>query len=324
MTGNYIRPSDVSSQFDNRFYISDNLASNTFTSLVDGLRKWNTNAVGDFIENKYYLSGSSKFIELGGYGNIFNGVVSIRPPVANLASGIGYKNNYLGYLWDGGWALEDGYGNPVSDYHGICIPTSAFIEDIYGQPGVDVDIRIILKDSAGSTITNFEFVVSISGNTGNTPDGYMISACDTTYGNFSGIATLINAGIAARPGVLSNNVIFEVNNNLSPYYDGGAEGIYALNQYFGGLKMSIKDPKTSSTYSDRYIHSVEIMWGTLMQNFLNTVAINLGQFPTVPFASNVNSSGVGMASWTGLPSKITVPSPSHLSYFRGWRIGGSL
>jgi hypothetical protein len=320
MLGNYMAPSDFSTQFNDRFYISDNLASNTFSVLVDGLREWNTPAINDFIENKYYLSGSSKFIELGGYYK----TLTIRPPLADLASGIGYKNGYLSYLWDGGWAEEDGYNDPLDFYHGICIPTSAFIEEVYGQGGVDVDIRIILRDSAESTITDFEFGVSVSSNTGNTPDLYMISACDTSFGNFSGIATLINAGVAARPGGLSDNIIFEVDFNLSPYYNGGAEGTYVYNQYFGGLKMSIKDPLTSSTYSNRYIHSMEIMWGSQMQNFLNEVAIDLGQFPTVPFASDINASGSGMASWTGLPSKITVPSSSHSNYFRGWKIGGSL
>jgi hypothetical protein len=322
MTGNYIAPSDVSSQFNNRFYMSDNLASNTFTGLVDGLREWNTLAVNDFIENKYYLSGSSKFIELGGYYKTFSG--GGRPPFADLASGIGYKNEYLGYLWDGGWAEEDGYADSLDFYHGICIPTSAFIEEAYGQGGVNVDVRIILSDSDGSTITEFESVVSSSGNTGNTPDLYMISACDTEFGNFSGIATLINAGIAARPGGLSDNIIFEVDFNLSPYYNGGAEGIYVYNQFFGGLKMSIKDPLTSSTYSNSYIHSMEIMWGSQMQDFLNDVRRDSGQFPTSKFASDINASGSGMASWTGLPSKITVPSSSHNNYFRGWKIGGSL
>lgn len=331
MSGNYIIPGDIASNFNSKFYISDNLSGNIFTTLVDGLRKWNTAAVSDFVLNKYYLSGSSKFIELGGYKKVFIESPDplgfgyfIRPPFADLASGIGYKNNYLSYLWDGGWAAEDGYGYPTSAYHGICIPTSAFIEEIYGGGVVNVDVRIILKDSAGSTITDFQFDLSASSNTGNTPDLYMISACDTSYGNFYGIVSLLNAGIAARPGGLSNNIIFESNISLSPYYDGGAEGIYLANSYFGGMKMSIKDPRTSSTYSNRYIHSMEISWGSQMQSFLTEVGLDFGPFPTAPFASSVTASGASMASWTGLPSKITVPTSSYTNYFRGWKIGGSL
>ncbi len=332
MSGNYITPGSISSLFDNRFYITDNLSGNTFTSLVDSLRKWIPDAINDFIESKYYLSGSSKFIELGGYqkvsiegGGLFEEVTFIRPPAANLASGIGYINNYQGYVWDGGFGSSDGYGNPPESYHGVSIPSGAMIEEQYGPPSdVDVDIRLTLRDSAGSVITDFEFVVSSFGNSGNSPDGYLITASDTSFGSLSGIAALINSGIASQPGSLDNNIIFESIGYLSPYYDGGALGIYGSNSFFGGIKMSIKDPKTSSTYSNRYIHSLEIQWGSQMSDFISDGIIDGIEFPTVPLASPIENTGSLMASWTGLPSKITVPSSTYSSYFRGWKIGGSL
>ena len=323
MTGNYIIPGDISTEFDSKFYITSGI---TFTNLIDGLRKWNTDAINDFVSNKYYLSGSSKFIELAGYRKVYDEFTFsfTRPPWADLASGIGYKNNDAGYAWDGGWWADDGYADPQAYYHGVCIPTGALLEEKYGLLGdVDVDIRIILRDSLGSVITDFEFIVSPYGNSGNSPDVYLICAVDTSFGIGSGIATLINAGIAAQPGGLSNNIIFDVSYSLRPYYDGGAEALY-VNPSFGALKMSIKDPLTSATYGNKYIHSLEIMWGSQMYDFINDAIIDGLDFPTVPFASDVNQTGSGMASWTGLPSKITVPASSQSEYFRGWKIGGSL
>ena len=326
MTGNYIIPGDISTEFDSKFYITDNTSGITFTNLIDGLRKWNTDAINDFVSNKYYLSGSSKFIELAGYRKVYDEFTFsfTRPPWADLASGIGYKNNDAGYAWDGGWWADDGYVDPQAYYHGVCIPTGSLLEEKYGPPSdVDVDIRIILRDSTGSVITDFEFIVSTWGNSGNSPDTYLICAVDTGFGTGYGIASLINTAIAAQPGGLSDNIIFEVNYSLRPYYDGGAESLY-INSSFGALKMSIKDPLTSATYGNKYIHSLEIMWGSQMYDFINDAIIDGLDFPTVPFASDVNQTGSGMASWTGLPSKITVPASSQSEYFRGWKIGGSL
>lgn len=328
MSGNYIIPNDISSKFDNRFYITDNGSGSIFTNLIDGLRRWNTAAVNDFISNEYYLSGSSKFIELGGYRKVFIddlfGGYFIRPPFADLASGIGYKNNYAGYAWDGGWWADDGYADPLAYYHGVCIPAGSLLEEKYGLPiEVGVDIRITLRDSSGSVITDFEFIVSAYGNSGNSPDTYLICAKDTGFGTGYGIKSLINLGIAAQPGGLSNNIIFEENTDLCPYADGGAELLY-VNQSFGALKMSIKDPLTSATYGNKYIHSLEIGWGSQMQDFINDAILDELDFPAVPFASDVNQTASGMASWTGLPSKITVPASSQSTYFRGWKIGGSL
>ena len=326
MTGNYIIPGDISTEFDSKFYITDNTSGITFTNLIDGLRKWNTDAINDFVSNKYYLSGSSKFIELAGYRKVYDEFTFsfTRPPWADLASGIGYKNNDAGYAWDGGWWADDGYVDPQAYYHGVCIPTGSLLEEKYGPPSdVDVDIRIILRDSTGSVITDFEFIVSTWGNSGNSPDTYLICAVDTGFGTGYGIASLINTAIAAQPGGLSDNIIFEVNYSLRPYYDGGAESLY-INSSFGALKMSIKDPLTSATYGNKYIHSLEIMWGSQMYDFINDAILDELDFPAVPFASDVNQTGSGMASWTGLPSKITVPASSQSEYFRGWKIGGSL
>jgi hypothetical protein len=326
MTGNYIIPGDISTEFDSKFYITDNTSGITFTNLIDGLRKWNTDAINDFVSNKYYLSGSSKFIELAGYRKVYDEFTFsfTRPPWADLASGIGYKNNDAGYAWDGGWWADDGYVDPQAYYHGVCIPTGSLLEEKYGPPSdVDVDIRIILRDSTGSVITDFEFIVSTWGNSGNSPDTYLICAVDTGFGTGYGIASLINTAIAAQPGGLSDNIIFEVNYSLRPYYDGGAESLY-INSSFGALKMSIKDPLTSATYGNKYIHSLEIGWGSQMYDFINDAILDELDFPAVPFASDVNQTGSGMASWTGLPSKITVPASSQSTYFRGWKIGGSL
>lgn len=329
MSGNYIIPNDISSKFDNRFYITDNGSGSIFTNLIDGLRGWNTAAVNDFVNNEYYLSGSSKFIELGGYrkvfiDDLFGGGYFIRPPFADLASGIGYKNGYAGYAWDGGWWADEEYEYPQLYYHGVCIPSGLLFKEMYELPSdVYVDIRIILRDSSGSVISDFQFVLSSWGEPGNSPDGYLICAKDTSFGNKSGIASLINLGISAEPGGLSNNILFEDNDDIRPYFDGGAEDLYS-NKTFGGLKMSIKNPLTSGTYGNKYIHSLEIMWGDKMSSFIDYVIGDGFNFPGVTFASDVKKDGSDMESWTGLPSKITVPASSQSTYFRGWKIGGSL
>lgn len=328
MTGNYIIPNDISSKFDSRFYITDNTSGITFTDLIDGLRKWNSDAINDFVSNEYYLSGSSKFIENGGYMKTYVGISPfgyfIRPPFADLASGIGFKKNYSGYAWDGGWWAEDGYVYPIEYYHGVCIPSGSMLKEIYDLVSdYHVDVRLILRDSAGSQISNFQFILSEWGEKGNSPDQYLICAKDTSFGGEKGIAYLMNSGIASQPGGLSNNIIFEDNDDLRPYYDGGEENLYS-NKNFGGIKMSIKDPLTSATYGNKYIHSIEIMWGDKMTNFINIVKSKGIEFPGINLASDVNKEGSDMESWTGLPSKITVPSSSHTNYFRGWKIGGSL
>ena len=329
MTGNYIIPGDITSNFASKFFITDQTAGNVFTTLVDSYRKWDNASVNYFIESKYYLSGSSKFIELGGFYNssYFPSESTSKSsgtilPYADLATGYGYLNGLGGYAWDGGWAVEDG-ADDVSWYHGVSIPSGFLLDDQYGYNSTDVDIRLTLRDYEGTIIDDFEFIVSAAAATGNSPDEYLILATESGYGTLHGIAYLINAGIAARGGGLSNNIIFENNGYFSPYRS-VPTNLYNDSGYFGALRMSIKDPKTSSTYSNRYIHSVEIGWGSSMQDFINDGIINELSFPLFPFASDVNASNSGMISWTGLPSKITVPTSSYVNYFRGWKIGGAL
>lgn len=324
MSGKYIIPNDISSKFDNRFYISDNTSGDILTNLIDGLRKWNEAAVNDFVSNKYYLSGSSKFIELGGYQKVYSEFGFIRPPWADLASGIGYKENYAGYAWDGGWWAEEGNVDPQEYYHGVCIPSGLLLKDLYELPeDYRVDLKITLRDSVGSLITSFQFAASEWGVEGNSPDGYLISASNTNFGTEIGIAKKITEAINSQSGGLSNNIAFEFNSDLSPYFDGGAELLYNKNKdIFKGIKMSISNPLTSATYGNKYIHSFEIGWGERMEYLLKNPPAS--GFPAVPFASDVNQTASGMASWTGLPSKITVPASSQSTYFRGWKIGGSL
>jgi hypothetical protein len=327
MSGNYIIPSNVTSKFASKFFITDQTSGNIFTTLLDGNRKWHYLSINNFIENKYYLSGSSKFIELGGFYNsaVSSSTIKVMPvilPNADLGTGYGYLNGSGGYAWDGGWAAEDGV-DPIAWFHGVGVPSGYLFDDLYGQGDQVVDIRLILKDSAGLVIDDFEFIVSGITSSGNTPDEYLIIAGESGFGSVHGLAYLINSGIASRGGGLSNNIIFENDNYVAPYRSIGNQ-IYDKAEYFGGLRMSIKDPRTSSTYSNKYIHSLEIMWGSQMQDFINDAILDELDFPTLPLASDINQTGGNMASWTGLPSKITVPASSYLTYFRGWKIGGAL
>ena len=321
MTGNYIVPNDIASRFASKFFITDQSLGGVLTALVDGNRKWNNNAVSDFMENKYYLSGSSKFIELGGfYQTTLNGA-TVNLPRADLASGYGYTYNSGNYTWDGGWPTVDGPPIPSEWFHGVSIPSSLLLYNLYNYT-VNIDVRLKLRDSAGSIIDDFQFIISPVNGEGNTPDLLMITAGETSWGSFNGLDYLINSGIASRGGGLSNNIIFENNQDLSPYND-LPNGLYNGYGAFGALKMSIIDPRTSSTYSNRYIHSLEITWGTQMSEFIFYMVGDQTDFPTFPFASDLNALSTTI-SWTGLPSKITVPAPSYTDYTRGWLIGGGL
>lgn len=328
ISGNYIIPGDISSKFANKFFITDQTSGNAFTTLVDGNRKWENGSLNFFIENKYYLSGSSKFIELGGFyteflgGGVFSKGTSQIYPYANLATGYGYFNGSGGYAWDGGWAVEDG-ADPIAWYHGVGLPSGFLFDDLYGYGDQIVDIRLILRDYEGTTIDDFTFVISGVTYPGNSPDGYLILAGESGFGDTHGLAYLFNAGIASRGGGLSNNIIFEDNGYFAPYRS-IPNGIYNNSSFFSALRMSIKDPRTSTAYGNNYIHSLEIMWGEQMSNFLDYVNENAIDFPAFPLASDINAIGSDMTSWTGLPSKITVPASSYSSYFRGWKIGGAL
>ena len=319
MQGNYIIPGDITGIFASKFYMTDLTSGGTFTGLMDGNRKWSDSAISDFIENKYYLSGSSKFIELGGFYQFTANGVLVSLPYADLGSGRAYIYEQGGYAWDGGWPNVDGPPWPPEWFHGVSIPSSRLVTDLYGYD-VDIDIRLKIRDSAGSIIDDFEFIISPINGEGNSPDLYMIIAGDTSYGSIDGLAYLINNGIASRGGGLSNNIIFENNPDLSPYTESYTE-IYNGYSYFGALKMSIIDPKTSSAYSNSYIHSLEITWGTQMTNFIIYSINNELDFPSWPFACVLDAPST---SWTGLPNKISVPTSSYTNYFRGWKIGGAL
>jgi hypothetical protein len=330
MSGNYIIPGDISSKFASKFFITDQVSGNLLTTLVDGNRKWENSSVNYFMENKYYLSGSSKFIELGGFYNSgslgSDPLAKKRPgtifPYANLATGYGYLNGSGGYAWDGGWAAEDG-ADPIAWYHGVGVPTGFLFDDLYGYGDQVVDIRLIIRDYEETVIDDFQFVISGSSYSGNSPDSYIILAGESGFGTIHGLAYLINAGITAHGGGLSNNIIFEDNASFAPYRS-IPSGIYNNSSFFSALRMSIKDPRTSSTYSNRYIHSLEIMWGDEMSNWITYASENGIDFPCWPLASDIGESYDAMTSWTGLPSKITVPASSYSSYFRGWKIGGAL
>lgn len=320
MTGNYIIPGDIASKFASKFFITDQSLGGVLTALVDGNRKWNLYAISDFMENKYYLSGSSKFIELGGFYQTTFGGATVNFPNADLASGYGYTYNSGNYAWDGGWpAVEESGYYPSEWFHGVSIPSSRLIYELYGYT-VDIDIRIKLKDSSGSIIVDYTSIISTDNSEGNTPDLYMITAGNTLFGSSVGLAYMLNAVIDGAGGGLTDNIIFEDTPDLAPYME-TPTGIYNFYSYFGALKMSIIDPRTSSTYSNRYIHSLEITWGTNMSNFIDSMIADQTDFPAFPFASDVNEPSI---SWTGLPSKITVPTSSYTNYFRGWLIGGGL
>lgn len=310
--GNYIKPGFVSSDMYDSFIFTDyvtsgsgNTISNISSFIGTGNRDWSNAAIVDYMENYYYFSGSSKYIENYGY-------TSNKQPIADLASVLAFDGNVSGYNWSGTG------GTPPATMHGVCVPSSYFFDNFYSYAGI-VDVDIVISTEDGSVIDSFNVVLSQSGDAGNSYDGNLILSQDTAYNTNNGIASIINSGIALQG--YSSNIFLDSQPYYSPYENGGNQTNPKYDKnLFHGLKVCVIDPDLGGDF----IHNVYISWGSgylAILDYLNGI-IPSSDLTALsrPFAGDI---GIKRPkSWTGLTNPITRPRTG--TYFKGFKIGGQL
>ena len=256
------------------------------------------------------MSGSSKYIETGGY-------TANKTPIRNLVSVVAYDLGMQSYSWGGT------SGAPPADFHGVSILSSYGCDDLYGSAAT-VDIVIDLYDAGGIVIDNDTIVLSDGSDLGNSFDGRMILAQDTSYNTSYGIKKLINAHFQSTG--WDDYLVVATAEWFAPYQNGGSTtGKRYDSNNFHGLRVSIKEPLFNGT---DYIHSVYIGWGPGYSAFLasidGTIPTNHHAVLASPFGSTSNSK-LSKQSWTGIPSPIYQPNGlNYGEYVKGWLYGGSL
>ena len=320
-TGNYIKTGYVHSFLDDSIYLTDYFTTSgggqittLSQSIGTGNRDWSNAAITSYLMNEYYVSGSSKYIENGGY--LTSSFFYNKAPKYDLASVVAYNLGIEGYNFGGT------SGVPPANFHGVSILSSYGTDNLYGWAGT-IDIDIDLYNSNGDLIDSDTVIFSSGGDSGNSYDGMLILSQDTTYNGIYGIKSIMNSRFAVTG--WDSCLIVEEAEYFSPYQNGGNSMAkrYDSNN-FHGLRISIKEPYL---YSD-YIHSVDINWGAGYASFLSSVN---GQIPTSHYNalasrfSSPLSSKSSKQSWTGLPNPIYPPrAESYSDYFKGWKYGGSL
>ena len=319
--GSYIKPSGVSDYMLDGWNITDYVTTgggNTVTNLYEYIsasnRGWSGQTITDYLSNQYYVSGSSKFIENGGY-------LANKAPYCDLASVTLYNLGANGYTWSGTG------GTPTSDMHGVSVLSSQGANGFFGG-NPNIDITITLYDSAGEVIDSGTKVMSGSSTAGNSYDGKMIVAQETSYGSQHGIAYYINQCFSSRFSYnLSNNLKAEAIEYYAPYYNGGDQTAkrYSHSNFYG-LRVSIIDPYVPAYGA--YINSVSVTWG---RGYTSWVSNYVYQHTTTPIYNAIsnpfgcNSILKRPTSWTGISETITISNgTSHSDYFKGWKLGGSI
>jgi len=307
--GNYISPGFVSSNMYDSFVVTDYVTSGSgssisgISSFIGSNRDWSNDAILGYLQNEHYFSGSSKFIENGGYGGK-------KAPLQDLVSVQAYNSSIAGYNWSGTG------GSPPANLHGVCVPSSYFFDFVYGDSFPDVDINVVLRNTSNTIISSFTVILSSGGSLGNSYDGYLILAQDTGFNTFDGIATLINNEITSQG--LNTNIVVESQDYWAPYENGGNElsPRYDKNS-FHGLRVNILEPNIGGNI----LNSVSMEWGSGYNSIMSSIAILGNDYKTLsrPFASATTST---TRSWTGLRNPIVRPGTG--TYFKGFKIGGQL
>jgi hypothetical protein len=297
-TGSYILAGGINTTLYDNLYLTDyttvpNTAL-TFSNLKN-IRYWSTSAINKFLENKYYLSGSSKYIE------------TISPGDLGTTNTLMYNSTYLSIDWAGGYTLTSGF-RP-----GLALPSSRlFFAKFSGAVvTVDVDVNVYREGSGSSLIGTYNVVISSGGSSGagNTPDNLLITAQDSSYGSMNGLARIL--GIATASTSFANNIIFEASRYYCP------RETITDNDIFQGIAVHIKDPLHSST--GRYIGRVEISWGNAYLSGLSGLGLSAGPL-AYPFTSDTGISFTGIRGSVGYP----YPDMTRNSYTKGWEIGGAI
>jgi len=290
--GNYILAGGIGTNLYNNFYLTDYTTAPGGMSLYNlkNSRSWTNGAINKFLENKYYLSGSSKYCD--GIGML----------VANTEL---YTLAYYAIDWTGGYTISPG------NRPGIAIPSSRLFFTKFGVTmSVSVTVTVYMEGS-DSILGQYDVIISSGGasGTGNTPDNLLITSQKTAYGSQFGFAEiLLNATLLTS---FANNIAFESSRFYCPF-----ENI-TDSTIFEGIAVHIIDPLHST--SGLYIGRVVINWSDNYISAINGLGLTPGPL-TYPFTSETGSSFTGMRLKIGYINN----SVDHNNYKKGWEIGGSI
>ena len=298
-SGSYILAGEINTVLNDYFYLTDyNTGGGDTTNLLlyklKTNRYWSTVAIEKFLQNKYYLSGSSKFIDS------LNGTKLIVNTMRDL--------NYGAYDWLGGYGP---YGTP---YLGPGLPSARYFYAKFGA-SFDVDVRVTVYDDALGTLGSYVVVLSLAVTAGNSPDTFMLTSQDTAFGTNLGFARILT--IATNSTTFSGNISFEASRYYCPYED------QSNNSDYQGMAIHIIDPIHIA--SGRIIGGVSIEWGPSYLANTNTATlfgpgyVGVNYF-TTPLCSEIATSFLGINSVIGYP----FPYNSYANYRKGWTIGGEI
>lgn len=288
--GNYILAGGIGTNLYNNFYLTD------YTTAPGGMtlynlktsRGWTTGAVEKFLENKYYLSASSKHAD------------GIAYLVANTEM---YISSYYGIDWAGGYTLTPG------NRPGVAIPSSRLFFTKFGVV-INVNVNVnVYREGSDALIDSYNVVISSggAGGVGNSPDTLLITANDSGYG--SGLASIFNSATTLT--TFANNILFEASRYYCPFEN------VTDSSFFQGIAVHITDPLHSTT--GLYIGRVEIIWDDSYISAVNGLGLTSGPL-TYPFTSDTGSSFIGIKLKAGYRDN----SESHVTYKKGWVIGGEV
>ncbi len=211
--GNYMLPGDIGTYFGNAFNFADVLS--VTKPLVDD-RYWTVSDVESIVFNDTSVaSQSSRSLEIANASLIF--------PAAFKVS------------------VDGGYTGVPTGRGGICLPASTFT---VGGPEIHLFFNIEYSSTGSISTINpaltHQVDIPISmGSPGNTPDGNLITAQDSAYGTFYGIASLINMELT------NQGYSGYIQADASPEYAWGRGqnnmGTWYNPNEFQGLKISILD-----------------------------------------------------------------------------------
>jgi len=283
INGSYMLPGGINDIFGGDIYLTDYTISggSQLTILQDPLvRGWQNEDIIEYLKNTYYKSTSSKWIE------------NLKTPRIAYDFLLGKKVSDT-YDFKGGYS--------IAIKPGILVPSSSLIYSIVGE---NTEVKIILSayDSLNIELATIQIILSENGDSGNSPDGMILTTNDTHEYTELGIVSIINNAINASS--LAGNIILESSTSFSPY-------TLEYSTDFPGIRISLMDP----VFSSSVIAYVKMYWSPEYIDFITS--FNSLDGLELPFCSTTGS------SFTGLPDEIFSFS-SGVGLERGWTIGNQI
>jgi hypothetical protein len=283
INGSYMLPGGINDIFGGDIYLTDYTISggSQLTILQDPLvRGWQNEDIIEYLRNTYYKSTSSKWIE------------NLKTPRIAYDFLLGKKVSDT-YDFKGGYS--------IAIKPGILVPSSSLIYSIVGEIAV-VKIILAAYDMNNEVLANVEIILSENGDSGNSPDGMILTTNDTHEYTELGIVSIINNAINASS--LAGNIILESSTSFSPY-------TLEYSTDFPGIRISLVDP----VFSTSGIAYVKMDWSDDYISFITS--FNSLEGLELPFCSTTGS------SFTGLPDEIFSFSFG-AGLQRGWTIGNQI